>query len=304
MGTVVTVAIWTGDEKNAVKGANLVFAEFDRIDEKMNSWRAGSDVFALNQGKSVSGETCQLIATAEKWRKKTSGAFDISVGGFRGIWKFDQDKDGTLPTKKQVQVGLRKVGGKRVSLRQKKGKCNVRPLKKSQFTLGGIAKGYAVDRAVKILHDAGYVDFLLQAGGDLYASGRKGNRKWRVGIRDPRGSVHSVFAFAEVQDRTFSTSGDYERFVVMDGRRYHHILNPKTGYPANKNRSVTVVAKSALLADILSTSLFVMGPKKGLELVESLGEVEAVFVGADNQVVISSGLQGTLNVVRKPSDGI
>jgi len=100
-----------------------------------------------------------------------------------------------------------------------------------KITLGGIAKGYAVDRAVAILREGGLVDFIVQGGGDMFAAGQRGGRKWRVGIRDPRGPRDDYFAFADVQDMTFSTSGDYERYVVKDGKRYHHILDPATGYP-------------------------------------------------------------------------
>lgn len=127
---------------------------------------------------------------------------------------------------------------------------------------------------------------------------------WRVGIRDPRGERAAPFAVAPVKDSTFSTSGDYERFVVKDGVRYHHILDPVTGQPATRSRSVTVMARDAMTADAWSTALFVIGPERGMPLVEKMPGIEAVFVGADNKVHVSSGLTGTLVVLKQPTPGI
>ena len=173
-----------------------------------------------------------------------------------------------------------------------------------RITVGGIAKGYAVDRAVEILHRDGFANFLLQAGGDLYLSGRKGPHPWRVGIRDPRGPPNSYFAVAEVQDHSFSTSGDYERFILHDGKRYHHILDPATGYPATRSRSVTVLAKNAMTADAYSTALFILGAKAGLQLVETLPGIDAIFVDSDNKVHVSKGLQTKVKILRAPSPGL
>jgi len=161
-----------------------------------------------------------------------------------------------------------------------------------------------VDRAVALMRARGLVDFIVQAGGDLYVSGRHGDRPWRVGIRDPRGPRDAFFAAADVEDHTFSTSGDYERFTIKDGRRYHHIIDPRTGYPATGARSVTIMAKDGITAEILSKTLFIWGPERGMKLIERLPDVEAVIVGTDNKVSVSSGLAGKLVLVHPPTDGI
>ena len=274
----------------------------------MSSWLPESDVARVNAaaGKKaiqVDPEVFAVAKRAHEAGKLTSGAFDVTVGAFRGLWKFDEDLDGTIPDAKEVAGRLPLVGYKNLQLNKKAGTLR---LKKAgmRLTLGGVAKGYAVDQAVEILHKRGYIDFILQAGGDLYASGQRGDRAWRVGIRDPRGKRDASFALAEVSDRTFSTSGDYERFVVKDGVRYHHILDPKTGYPATRSRSVTVQAKDAITADILSTALFVMGREAGLKLVEKMPDVEAVFVDKDNKVHASSGLKDKIVIIKAPSNGI
>jgi len=143
---------------------------------------------------------------------------------------------------------------------------------------------------------------MIQSGGDLFVSGRRGDRPWRLGIRDPRGPADRSFAALDLTNGTLSTSGDYERFFMRDGRRYHHILDPDVGEPARGCRSVTIVASTAVLADALSTGVFVMGPEAGMALVERLPEVEAVIVTADNRVLVSSGLKGTLAVSAPPTD--
>jgi thiamine biosynthesis lipoprotein len=167
--------------------------------------------------------------------------------------------------------------------------------------LGGIGKGYALDRAVTMLHGEGFRDFLLQAGGDLYAAGTNNGTPWTLGIADPRGA-HAPFAAVEVRDATFSTSGDYERFFVKNGIRYHHLIDPDRGEPARGCRSVTIVADRAVIADALSTGVFVLGPVDGMALVEKLPNVEAVIVTARNEVLISSGLKGRVDLRAPPTN--
>ena len=141
----------------------------------------------------------------------------------------------------------------------------------------------------------------MQAGGDLYFAGSKGERPWRAGIRDPRGPRGSLFATLTIRDATLSTSGDYERFYRYAGKRYHHIIDPRSGRPARRCRSVTVVTPDATTADWLSTSVFILGPERGLRLVERLPRTGAVIVAADNRVLISSRLRGRVRILRPPS---
>ncbi len=308
MGTRVTLSIWGDDEAAAAKATEAVFKEFRRIDVLMTSWGTASDVAKINAGAGktavvVDPEVLEVMLYAQKVAAKSGGAFDITVGAFRGLWKFDQDIDGSIPPADKVRARLAKIGYKRVQIAAK-----TRTVKLAEpgmrITLGGIAKGYAVDRAIALLHKRGILDFILQAGGDLYTSGTKGARKWRVGIRDPRGPADKPFAMAEIKDHTFSTSGDYERGLVKNGVRYHHILDPQTGFPVKVSRSVTVMAKRAMVADAWSTALFVMGVQKGMKLVESMKGIEAVFVDDKNQVHMSSGLKKKVWIMKKPTDGV
>jgi FAD:protein FMN transferase len=308
MGTVVQITFWTDDEAKAAEAAEAVFSEFRRLDAMMTTWTEDSEISRINAAAGVkaikvSDETFKVIARALDVSKKSKGVFDITVGAFQGLWKFDEDKDGTVPEPAEVKARLALIGWKNVVLDRKRRTVKLKK-KGMKITLGGIAKGYAVDAAAKILWDRGFVDFILQAGGDMYVSGKKGDKPWAVGIRDPRGKRDDSFALAPIENHSFSTSGDYERFVLTaDKVRYHHILDPRTGFPATKSRSVTILAKDAFTADAWSKVLFILGADEAMKLVEQLDDFEAVWVTADNQVKMSSGLKDKLKILHAPSDG-
>jgi thiamine biosynthesis lipoprotein len=168
--------------------------------------------------------------------------------------------------------------------------------------LGGIGKGYAIDKGIAILRRAGFHDFMIQSGGDLYAAGTKDGKPWRIGVQDPRGPAGQMFAFVDLSDSTFSTSGDYERFFMKDGRRYHHIIDPKTGMPAQGCRSVTILAPNATLADGLSTGVFLLGPVEGMALVNRVAGVDALIVSSRNEVLVTPRLKSRLALTASPTD--
>lgn len=308
MGTYIHITIWGNDDEKAVAAIDEAFAEFERIDKLMTTWTDTSEVSRINlaagSGKpvEVSPELIAVLERANEDSKMSNGAFDITVGSFSGVWKFDEDNDGTIPPPELVAARKKLVSWKDLVLDPAKHTARLKK-KGQKITLGGIAKGYSVDKAVAILRAHGFVDFIVQAGGDMYCAGRRGDRKWRVGIRDPRGPRDSYFALAEVEDRTFSTSGDYERFVIKDGKRYHHIIDPATGYPASGVRSVTIMSKDGLTAEGLSKIVFIWGAERGMKLIESLPDVDAVVVDAQNHVTVSKGLKDKLTIVAPPTDG-
>ncbi len=303
MGSELHLTAWTVDEPAARAAFAQVFSEFDRLDGLLSVWRDGSDVNRMNQAAGgapvpVHPDTRQVLRAAAQVNAWTDRKFAITFGALAEVWKFDHDEDGRVPTSAEIAARLPRVDDRAVVVDEAAGTAAVtRP--GVRVHLGGIGKGFAVDRAVAILRRAGLRDFLIQAGGDLYAGGQAGDTPWRLGIQDPRGPGGAPFAAVELSDATFSTSGDYERAFVLDGVRYHHILDPDTGQPARGCRSVTIVARDATMADGLSTGVFILGPERGMALVERLPDVEAVIVTADNQVRISSGLQGRV-VTRHP----
>jgi thiamine biosynthesis lipoprotein len=306
MGSSLQITLWTTDAAGATAVADAVFAEFDRLDRLLSVWKEGSDVLRLNAAAGdravpVSAETIEVLTIARQLSEWTGGKFDVTFGALSGLWKFDQDQDDTIPSRAAVAARLPYVDYTAVEIDAANGRAFLRR-RGVQVHLGGIGKGYAVDRGAAILRARGFNDFMIQSGGDLFVSGRRGDRPWRLGIRDPRGPEERTFAALDLTNGTFSTSGDYERFFITNGVRYHHILDPDRGEPARLSRSVTIVADRAVIADGLSTAVFILGPEQGMALIERLPDVEGVIVGADNRVLVSSGLIGKLEVIAPPTN--
>ncbi|MEY4550260.1 MAG: hypothetical protein RL685_6455 [Pseudomonadota bacterium] len=322
MGTRCTIQAYHHDAELFERAVRAAMAEIDRLDQLMSTWVPSSEVSRLNAAAGnggwipVSSETFAVLEKSHWIAKQSHGAFDITVGAFKGLWKFDEDNDGSLPARGDVLARLKLVDYRDLLLEPTKSpaasatQARARLRRAGQsVTLGGIAKGLVVDRAVAALRAAGLKSFLMQAGGDLYAAGRHGEREWKVGIQDPRAShgeersTDSSFALLALEDSAFNTSGDYERFILKDGKRYHHILDPRTGYPVSHTRSVTVLAPTSFLADTLDTAVFVLGAEQGMKLIASVPGAEAVIVDAQNKVHISPGLSGRLRLLRQPSEG-
>ena len=308
MGSELRLTAWTADEAGGVAAFDEVFAEFDRLEALLSIWRDGSDVQRLNAAAglhpvTVSTETLEVLAMARQVGDWTDGKFDVTFAALSDLWKFDHDQDNTIPSAGAIRQRLPLIDYRSVDfdLRAKTAFITQTGMR---VHFGGIGKGYAVDRAVASLRRRGLADFMVQAGGDMYVAGRRGDRMWRLGIQDPRGPGDSIFASLELSDATFTTSGDYERFFIKDGRRYHHIIDPDLGEPASGCRSVTIVSDRAVVADGLSTGVFVLGPARGMALIERLPQVEGVIVTAENQVLVSSGLKDRLTIIRPPTDGL
>ena len=312
MGTHLAYASFTTPTVDAARLHALfdaATAEIRRLEKLMTTWDPASEVSRVNlaAGKApvvVGAETFAVIQEAQKASEISGGSFDITFETLHGLWKFDQDLDPHPPSAADVKAKVRYVGYKHVKL---DAAASTVFLDEShvRIGLGGIAKGYAVDKAAKVLEDGGLTSFYVQAGGDLYTRGVKpGGEPWQAGIRDPRGPEGDYFAMMAVSDHAFSTAGDYERSYVVGGKRYHHIIDPRTGYPATASRSVTIWAKTALLADEIDDAVFILGPEKGLALVESLDGVGAVIVDAKNRVWTSKRLEGKVRPVHPPRDGL
>jgi thiamine biosynthesis lipoprotein len=306
MGSELRLTAWTADEPAAVAGFDAVFAEFERLEALMSVWRPGSDILRLNAAAGdhpvpVSPEVVEVLGVARQVSEWTEGTFDVTFGALSDLWKFDHDQDNTIPDPAIVRERLPLVDYRALDIDARAGTAFLRR-KGMRVHLGGIGKGYAVDRAVTMLRSRGLRDFMIQAGGDLYVAGLKDGRPWRLGIRDPRGPAGKSFALLDLSDGTFSTSGDYERFFLKDGRRYHHILDLKRGEPARGCRSVTLVTDRAVLADALAKGVFILGPEAGMALIEKLPGVEGVIVSATNEVRVSSGLKAKLTMLASPTD--
>ena len=313
MGTHVLLAAYTSaalDEPAVMTRLQKGLAEIRRLEAVMTTWRDDSEVSKINEAAgykpvAVGAETFAVIAKSLWIADKSDGLFDISFDVMRGLWKFDEGREEKIPSREAVDRARRLIDWRQIAIDE-----NARTvfLKRPgmRISLGGIAKGYAIDAAARVLSAEGLASFLAQAGGDLYVRGPKPDgTRYRVGIRDPRGrGPQDYFARVEVEDRAFSTSGDYERSFVKDGTRYHHIIDPRTGYPGTLSRSVTIWAPDALLADALDNAVFLLGPEKGLALVESMEGCGAVIVDGKNAVHVSKRLEGKVEMLRPPTDGL
>jgi thiamine biosynthesis lipoprotein len=310
MGTHVAFAAFTSPEVDAARAHALfdaALAEIKRLEKLMTTWDPASEVSQINAAAgakpvSVSEETFAVIQESLHASAISEGTFDITFETLHGLWKFDEDLDPHPPTPAAVRERVRYLGFAHVK---------TDPAQRTVFLdephvrigLGGIAKGYAVDRAARVLEQGGLKSFYVQAGGDLFAQGTKPDgAPWVAGIRDPRGAEGDYFAMMHLVDHAFSTAGDYERAYVIAGKRYHHIIDPRTGYPATASRSVTIWAPTGLLADEIDDAVFILGPEKGLALVESIDDVGAVIVDAKNHVWISKRLAGHVEPSHPPTD--
>jgi thiamine biosynthesis lipoprotein len=307
MGSLLEISVEGPDDARTQAAMQDGFRETDRLDELMSVWKPGSDIVRLNAAAGVGPvavdprvlEALRLGAQAGDW---TNGKFDVTFGVLSGLWRFDsQNQDDRIPDRAEVLKRLPLLDYTRLVLDHAAGTAFLRD-KGMSIHLGGIGKGYAVDRVAAILRRAGLRNFMVQFGGDLLVSGFREGRPWTLGIRDPRGPADRVFASLTLSDSTFSTSGDYERFFLSGGRRYHHIIDPDSGEPARGTRSVTIVAKVGAVADALSTGVFILGPAAGMALVEKLPDVDAVIVSDDNDVLVSSGLKDRLTILAQPTD--
>jgi thiamine biosynthesis lipoprotein len=313
MGTHLTMVAYTSDshDEAALRAAFAkATAEIRRLEALMTTWREDSEISRINAaaGKrpvAVSPETLAVIEKSVWMSERSEGVFDITFEAMHGLWKFDQDLEENVPPKAAVEAARKLIDFRKIKI-DKAHHTVMLDKAGMRMSLGGIAKGYAVDAAGRVLTGEGVGAFLVQAGGDLYVKGRKPDgSRFRVGVRDPRGAgLDDYFARLEVEDHAFSTAGDYERGFVKDGRRYHHIIDPRTGYPATASRSVTIWAPDAFTADAIDDAVFILGPDKGLVLVESLEGVGAVIVDEHNKVWISARLKDRLEVLKPPTDGI
>jgi thiamine biosynthesis lipoprotein len=311
MGTAVHFVAYTTpshDEARVRAAMQSALAEIVRVEDLMTSWRDTSEIGRLNAGAGapvkVAGETLEVLEKARWAGDLSGGVFDITFHALAGLWKFGDAADAVpkLPDPAEVARKRKLVDYRKVTVDRSAGSVTLP--KGMSVDLGGIAKGYSVDRAARVLRAAGLTSFLAQAGGDLYGAGRKPDGSpWVSGIQDPRGPQGQFFAVIELEDRAFSTAGDYARSFVIAGKRYHHIIDPRTGYPATACRSVTVWAKDAFTADAIDDAVFILGPAKGLPLVESLDGVGAVVVDAANKVWISDRLREKVKVLKPPTPG-
>jgi len=290
MGTRVEVRLWCEDAGQGAELLAAAMAEFDRIEAAMSTYRADSELSRINASAAVgpvaaSPELYGLVRQALELSALTGGAFDITYDSVGRLYDY---RAGRRPSRDAIARGIRAVGYQNVLLDREASTIQF-DMRGVRLNLGGIAKGHAVESVVRLLREAGIRHAMVSAGGDTRLLGDRRGRPWVVGVRDPD-DERGIVTRLPLVDEAISTSGDYERFFIEDGVRYHHILNPRTGRPAGAVRSVSVIGPDATTTDGLSTSVFVLGPAEGMALIESLDGYEAVIIGHDRRLRFSGGL--------------
>ena len=248
-----TFVVELPDRPGAADTAEEVFAIFRRIDAEMSEWKPTSPLSAVNRqaggaAAAVPAELRALLHRGVEIGELTGGAFDVTWAALWGLWDF-KAAEPRVPEAAEIARRVALIDYRQVEIDDAAGTVRL-PRAGMKIGLGGIAKGYALERAAAVLDARGVGSYLLLAGGQVFARGRKGDRPWRVGIRDPRGGPDDSFASLDLTDASASTSGDYESYFMLDGVRYHHILDPRTGMPARGLESATVIAADATLATV------------------------------------------------------
>ncbi len=293
MGTVIELTLIGEDEELAKKASMQAFQEIKRIEYFMSPWVETSDVTRINrspgkEGAKVSSEIIGVIKRAQEVSKLSEGGFDITMGPLVQLWRKARERV-TPPEIEEIKETLNLVNFRNLEIGY--GEKVFLKKKGMSIDLGGIAKGYAIDRAFERLRDLGHRNLIVNAGGDLRVGGSKPEGPWSIGIRHPR-DPEKIMARISAADKAIATSGDYQKFFTYQGKRYHHILNPTNGFPAEGCQSVTVLHKEGAMADALATAIFVLGPEKGYSLCQKLDGVDCLIVDEQGKIIFSPGLEG------------
>jgi thiamine biosynthesis lipoprotein len=290
MGTSVVVDIWHNEQNIANQCSKQVFDEMERINQAMHPSYNDSELFHINQQAAdheikISDEIYQLIDKSLEISRASDGAFDITFASVGYLYDY---RNRIHPTEKNIKNNLPAINYQHIKLNpdNKTIKFNN---KNVRLDFGGIAKGYAVDNAISILKKCGIKSGMVSAGGDSRVLGDRNGEPWVVGVQHPR-QKNKVVVRLPLSNSAISTSGDYERFFFDDGKRYHHIINPATGTPAENTWSATVIGNDATTTDALSTTLFILGAEKAIELIETYEGIDAVIIDDKGKMHYSSGL--------------
>ncbi|RMH21622.1 MAG: FAD:protein FMN transferase [Gammaproteobacteria bacterium] len=313
MGTLVDIAIWGEDKETAEKGFHLVEQTMHEINATWHAWRPSlltriNQSLANDRSISVTSQQLSLIRRAKDLSVITNGYFDPATGALSLLWGFQQDDlpTGPPPDEKAIKAILSSyasirdldIHGNTISTLNK----NIR------LDFGAFAKGYAVDLAMEKLKQVGIRNAIINAGGDLRAIGTHGHRPWRIGVRDPRnpgkGNLNGGGILAAIetrQDESVFTSGDYERYYIYQGKRYHHILDPRTGYPSRDFTSVTVIYDNATDADALATALMVAGKAHWRTVANAMHAQSVMLIDHDNHVILTPTMQKRVRFLKQVS---
>lgn len=286
LGTVVDIQVRDTDEEKADDAITKALTEIKRIDDLFTTYNADSPVWQFNHSNDsiiiVDEEIYSLMILCDSLWKISGGSFDVAIESLIQAWGFES-KSPEVPNELEIKSAMLESNWGKIKLING---GNVFRSVKAGLNFGAIAKGYAVDKALEVLKESGITEALVNAGGEIKGIGTD----WVIGVQHPR-EANEIIRRIKLNGMSVATSGDYENYFEKDGVRYHHILDPKTGYPSRGLQSVTVVHKDNAFADGLATAVFVMGKEKGMNLIENLNDTEAMIIDEQGQIYYSSGFK-------------
>lgn len=290
LDTIIQITVYQKKDEPIAAQAMELCGQYEGL---LSKTREGSDIYRINHAQGewveIQKDTAEVLEIALEYGKLSMGCFDITIGTVNDLWDFKAEIP-SLPDDAQLQQAVERVDYRQVELAEKDGKYYCRLPAGMQIDLGGIAKGYIGDKMCAYMEGQGVENALLDLGGNLATIGDKNGKQYDIGVRSPF-QTDQVVATMRVEDTNVVTSGTYERYIEVDGERYHHILDPHTGYPAQTGiASVTIIADDGATADALSTACFVMGEQDGLALVESIPDAQCMFVMEGGEIITSSGV--------------
>lgn len=294
MGSRFEITAVTSDDWKAKAAIEAGIEEIKRIEKLISSWDPNSQTSEINRNAGskevkVDRELFNLIRRSKKVSDLTHGAFDISYASMDKIWKFDGSMK-QMPDSNAVAGSVSKINYKDIILNKEKQTVFLKN-KGMKIGFGAIGKGYAANKALEVMSKMGLDGALVNASGDLISWGKDEDGKdWRIGISNPK-EKDKIFSWLTIGENAIVTSGNYEKYVTFSGKRYSHIIDPRTGYPVSGLSSVTIICPNAELADALATSVFVLGAKSGMQLINKLNGIECILVTDDQKMLTSSNLQ-------------
>lgn len=299
LNTICSITVYSEENKDKTS-EELVDEAFDlcqTYEDTFSRTIEGSDIYNINNSGgapvTVSDDTIEILETAKYFSELSDAAFDITTAPLSIRWDFEGENP-SVPPDDEIQELLAKVDYTKIKI---DGNTVTLEAPVEAIDLGAIAKGYIADKLAEFLKDNGVTSAIISLGGNIYAIGENSEEKrpFNLGVQDPQAEDGSILGYLQLSDKSLVTSGDYQRYFMQDGKRYHHILDPKTGYPAESGlSSVTIISDSSVVGDALSTACFVLGKDKGLELINSYDGVEAIFIDHDGNMYFSDGFGSDL----------
>lgn len=299
LNTICSITVYSEENKDKTS-EELVDEAFDlcqTYEDTFSRTIEGSDIYNINNSGrapvTVSDDTIEILETAKYFSELSDGAFDITTAPLSIRWDFEGENP-SVPPNDEIQELLAKVDYTKIKI---DGNTVTLEAPVEAIDLGAIAKGYIADKLAEFLKDNGVTSAIISLGGNIYAIGENAEEKrpFNLGVQDPQAEDGSILGYLQLSDKSLVTSGDYQRYFMQDGKRYHHILDPKTGYPAESGlSSVTIISDSSVVGDAFSTACFVLGKDKGLELINSYDGVEAIFIDHDGNMYFSDGFGSDL----------